>query len=114
MLINEQTNKMKRNNEGSTYSSDQLRSDLIVDIVDSLLNALAEVLRLVAITKLMSFMNAGGGSRRNGSPEHSLSGGDIDLDGGVTTGIEDLTSVNLGDRHFDAGVVVVLTFDETK
>jgi len=29
----------------------------------------------------------------------TLGGGDFDLDGGVTAGIEDLSGVNLGDGH---------------
>ena len=33
----------------------------------------------------------------------TLGGGDLDLDGGVTAGIEDLSGVDLGDGHSGGG-----------
>lgn len=32
-----------------------------------------------------------------------MGGGDLDLDGGVAAGVEDLSSVNLGDGHSENG-----------
>jgi hypothetical protein len=36
-----------------------------------------------------------------------VGGGDLDLDGGVATGVEDLSGVNLGDGHSEKGWVGV-------
>lgn len=60
----------------------------------------ADVVRLDAVTEFDGLVDAGGGTGGDGGAEDALAGGDLDLDGGVTTRIEDLTRVHLGDRHF--------------
>ena len=60
---------------------------------------LASPLALVTITELAGLMGAGGGTRGdNGAVEAGL-GDNVDLDGGVSTGVVDVTGVDLGDRH---------------
>jgi len=72
--------------------SDQLRSDDIVNIVDSLAYAFSDIGVLVTIAKFDSFVDAGGGSRRNGSAEAPFSGVDVNFDGGIASRVEDLMS----------------------
>jgi hypothetical protein len=60
---------------------------------------LASPLALVTITELAGLVGAGGGTGGdNGAVEASL-GDNVDLDGGVSTGVVDVAGVDLGDRH---------------
>lgn len=68
----------------------------------SLLDTLAMVLALDLITKLKGLIDASGGSRRDSSTEHALLSGEVHLDRGVATGVEDLAGNDLLDRHLDA------------
>ena len=49
---------------------DQLGSDKLVNVVDGLLHALAEIAALVAISKLDCLVSAGGCARRHRRPAH--------------------------------------------
>ncbi len=53
---------------------------------------------------MAAFDLTGRGSARDGRAEDSLLGGEVDLDRGVATGVEDLTGENLLDRHGDNGL----------
>jgi hypothetical protein len=58
----------------------------------------------VSLTYKIGFRGerTGGGTRgNNGASETRLGSHDINLDGGVATGVVDVTSVNLGDTHFE-------------
>lgn len=51
-----------------------------------------------------TFMDSGGGATGNGGSKYTLIGGEVDLDGGISSGIEDLSR-----KHFlDAHLVVIL------
>lgn len=54
-------------------------------------------LGLVAIAELDGLVDAGGGAGGGHGAEHALVGVDVRLDGGVTAGVENLASDNLGD-----------------
>lgn len=56
-------------------------------------------------TSLLVYLT-GGGPRGDGSTEDALVSGQIDLDGGVTARVVDLSGENLLDRHFEAGCAV--------
>lgn len=61
---------------------------------------LSHVGRLVTITELNSLVNTSGGTGGDSSTEDTLGGGDLNLNSGVTTGVENLTSKDLGNsRH---------------
>ena len=53
---------------------------------------LAAIATLVAITELAGLVDAGGGSRGHDGAEGADVSGEVNLDGGVATGIEDLAS----------------------
>jgi hypothetical protein len=75
---------------------------LLTDFV--LVLTLATPLALVAITELAGLVGAGRGTRwHNGAVKAGL-GDNVDLDGGVATGVVDGAGVNLGDRHLDGSV----------
>lgn len=60
---------------------------------------LASPLALVTITELAGLVGAGGSTGGDdGAVEASL-GDNVDLDGGVSTGVVDVAGVDLGDRH---------------
>ena len=70
-------------------------SALVVDVLDGLRNALAQVAALVAIATLPSLGFAGGSTGRNEAQALStVIGVKNDLDGRVAAGIENLTRVN--------------------
>ena len=48
-------------------------------------------------------MATSGGAGGDGGAEDSLVGGEVDLDGGVATGVVDLAGVDLGDGHRAGG-----------
>ena len=60
---------------------------------------LASPLGLVTITELAGLVGAGGGTRGNDGTVKAGLGDDVDLDGGVSTGVVDVAGVDLGDRH---------------
>ena len=78
---------------------DNLWSDQVVDIVDSLHDTLA-VPGVGLVPQLQSLVDAGAGTGGNGGPEDSSLSGEVDLDGGITAGVIDLTSVDPLDGHF--------------
>ena len=70
------------------------------DGVDGLLDALAAVALLVTVTALDRLERAGGGAGGNGGAgDGAVVEGDLDLDGGVAAGVEDLPRADC----FDAG-----------
>ena len=69
-----------------------------------MLLTLSAPLALVAIAELARLVGAGGCARgHNGAVQAGL-GDDVDLDGGVATGVVDVTRVDLGDTHVDVTV----------
>jgi hypothetical protein len=60
---------------------------------------LASPLALVTITQLTSLVRAGGSTGGNDGTVEAGLGDNVDLDGGVSTGVVDVAGVNLGDRH---------------
>ena len=65
-----------------------------------LLLTLAKIVSLNTITEFKSLVNTSGSTGGDIGAEDTLGGGDLNFDGGVTTRIEDLASVNLSDsRH---------------
>ncbi len=72
--------------------------DVIVDRIDGLGHALAEVAFLVAVTEFPSFVLAGGGpTGHGGTAMHAAFEVDFDFDGGVAAGIEDFQGADVGD-----------------
>jgi uncharacterized protein YqfA (UPF0365 family) len=64
---------------------------LAVHVGDGLLHALAEVARLVAVAQFDGFVLAGGGAGRNRGAADSAAGeANVDLDGRIAAGIDDL------------------------
>ena len=79
---------------------EQARADLVQHRVDGLLDALADVALLVAVAALDGLERAGGGAGGNGrAGDGAVVEGDLDLDGGVAAGVEDLPGADC----FDAG-----------
>ena len=77
--------------------ADDGRGDLVEHRFDSLLNALAAVAGS-AVAQLDRFVFAGGGARRNGGTgDGAVDQGDLDLDGRVAAGVEDLAGGDLLD-----------------
>lgn len=81
---------------------DQLGAQGVVDMTHSLQHGLAMVVGLVVVAQLQSFVDTGGGAGGHGSAEQSQFGGQIDLHGGVSTGVVDLTGLNRFDGHIVA------------
>src|SRR5690606_21014623 len=69
--------------------------------VDGLLNALAEVAALVAVTQLVGLERAGGGTGGDsGTRDGAVLEEHLDLDGRVASGVEDLAGADgLDSRH---------------
>ena len=64
-------------------------------------HALAEVAVLVAVAQLPGFVFAGAGAARHGGPADGTAGEfDVDFDGGVAAGVENLTAAD----GFDDGI----------
>lgn len=84
---------------------DELGGDDVVDVVDSLVDTLAHPLGLVTVTELDSLVDTGGGTRGDGGAEETLLGGEVHLDGGVTSGVEDHAGLDLLDSHFGLDVL---------
>ena len=69
---------------------------LIVDVLDGLRDALAQVATLVAVAQLASFESAGRSARRHHrATEAAVLEHDLDLDGGVAAAVEYLTTVDV-------------------
>src|SRR5690606_26742876 len=80
--------------------ADDLRGDVVDDGVDGLLDTLAEVAARVAVAALDRLEGTGGGTRGDGrASDRAVVEGDLDLDGGVASGVEDLA----GADGLDAG-----------
>lgn len=77
----------------------QGRCDDVVDVGHGLGDALAAPLGFVSITKLASFVGAGGSARRYDGTVKTGFADEVDLDGWVTARVVDGTGVNPGDGH---------------
>ena len=85
--------------------ADDLGGDDVVDVVDGLLHSLAAVTALVAVAQLNGLEGTGGGARGDGGASGStVLQEDLDLEGRVATGVEDLAGVNV----LDEGHLVLL------
>ena len=74
-----------------------------VGVFDGLQATLSEV-SAASITKFVGLVGTGGSTRGDTGGVGSGSGGDVDLHGGVTSGIDDFASMNSGDgRHHALG-----------
>ena len=72
--------------------------DLAVDGVDRLLDALAEVARLVAVAQLDRLVRAGRGAGRHGRAAHgAVLEHDVDLDRRVAAAVQDLAADDVDD-----------------
>jgi hypothetical protein len=81
------------------YLANQSRSDGLIDIVHRFGDSLSMIISLVIITELKSLVDSSGCSGWYGSPEDPLVRGQVHLNGGVASGVEDLTSFDRLDRH---------------
>ena len=80
--------------------ADETRGQVILDRADGVLDTLAQVAVLVAVTALDGLEGAGRRTARHrGAGDGSVVEGDLDLDGRVAAGVEDLAGANC----FDAG-----------
>ena len=74
-------------------------ASLRVDVIDRLQNPAAEVFRLVAVAKFQRLMHAGAGAARHGRPAESAAGQfHVNLDGGVSAAVENLSGANVYNR----------------
>jgi hypothetical protein len=73
--------------------ADELNSEDIVDVLHGLEHTLAEETSLVTVTEFAGFIDTSGSARGNGGTEETLLGGQVNLDGGVATRVEDFTCV---------------------
>jgi len=81
--------------------TDELRSNDGVDILNSLENTLTHVNGLITITKLTSLIDTSGSTRGDTRAEKTLLSLKINLNGGVTARIVDLTSVDSKNLRHD-------------
>lgn len=72
--------------------ADQFLGDDVVDVGNGLGNTLSDVGRLVIISQLNGLVDTGGSTRGDLRSESTLFGVDVDLDGGVTSRVEDLAN----------------------
>ena len=77
---------------------DNLWSDQVVDIVDSLHDTLA-VPGVGLVPELESLIDAGAGAGGHGGTEDASLSGQVNLHSGVTSGVIDLAGVDPLDRH---------------
>ena len=69
---------------------------LVVDVLDGLRNALAQIAALVAVAQLASFESAGRSARRHHrATEAAVLEHNLDLDGGVAAAVEHFTTVDV-------------------
>src|SRR3546814_149276 len=72
--------------------------DLVVDRLDRLQHALAAIALLVAVAQLDGLVRAGGGAGgRRGAAEGAAFQGDVDFDGGIAPGVENLPGLDIDD-----------------
>ena len=72
--------------------------DLAVHVLDRLAHALAAV-AIAAVAQLVGLVRAGAGAaRHDGPPPRAGEQLDVDLDGGIAPGVEDLAAQDLHDR----------------
>src|SRR5204862_1077975 len=80
--------------------ADDLREDPLLDVVDRLLDTLAEVPLRVAVAQFHRLEGAGGRTGRYRGPrDRAVVQPDLDLDGGVAARVQDLA----GDDCLDGG-----------
>src|SRR5262249_49479807 len=81
-----------------------LRRDRLFDVAHGLLHALAAIALAIAVAQLHRLALAGRGAGRHGraAPRAGFEL-DLDLDGGIAAGVEDLAFVNAGDRGHGSG-----------
>ena len=78
--------------------ADQALSDLGVHVLHSVLNALAHVTALVAVTQLAGLIDTGGSAGGNGGTAHgAVLQVHLDLNGGVAAAVQDLTAQDVND-----------------
>jgi len=78
---------------------DERRSNHLIDILDGIEDALSMVHLLVTVAHLKGFMHASGGAGGHSSPEEALMGSEVNLHGGVSTGVKDGAGEHLGGGH---------------
>src|SRR5581483_4531311 len=77
--------------------ADEIGSDQLVDVLDGPGHALASVLVVVAVAKLQRFVGAGRRARgHRRAAQRAVFENDVDLDGGVSTRIENLAGMEDG------------------
>src|SRR3546814_763798 len=91
----------------SDWSSDVCSSDLL----DRLQHALAAIALLVAVAQLDRLVGAGrGAGGHGGAAEGAALQSDVDLDGRIAPGVQDLPGLNIDDcSHGPLGVLGVST-----
>ena len=72
---------------------------LLTLLLLGVLLTLSAPLALVAIAELARLVGAGGCARGHNSAVQAGLGDDVDFDGGVATGVVDVTRMDLGDTH---------------
>src|SRR5262249_32985847 len=78
----------------------QMRSNDVIDILDGLEDALAEIAFLVAVAQLAGLVGAGAGARGDGGPANGPVGqGDFDFERRVAAAVEDFAGVNVVQFH---------------
>ncbi len=89
--------------------SDEFGSEFLIDGLDGLEDAFAEVARLVAVAEFPGFVLAGAGAARDRSAADGAAFEfHIDFDGGIAAGVNDLTGADVGDGRFEHGSVLRL------
>jgi hypothetical protein len=76
-------------------------ADFVVDGIDRLGHALAQVTALVAIAQFDGFVRAGRGTRRHGRTAERTIVENVDFDGGIAPAVENFAGVNIDDRGHD-------------
>ncbi len=80
--------------------------DFVVGVGNGFEDALAEILRFVAIAKLECFVFTSGSARRDrGAAQRSAIENDIGFDGGVAARIDDLAGADASDLSWHVCVV---------
>ena len=81
--------------------ANQFRSNLVIDVLHGLRDALAQVNLLVPVAQFPSFVSPGAGAAGyGGSTKRTVRQHHINFDGGITSTVQDLAAVNIGnDAH---------------
>ena len=79
----------------------------VVDVVDRLQHALAQVQRLVAVAKFQGLVNARARAAGNRRPaERTVGQFHVDLDGGISAAIEDLSGMDIENFRIHDGTLL--------